>query len=72
MLSGLLAFAAATFIAGGPVFGAKEKVDEKADEKIEKPQKESKDVQTAKKMHVMFTQQMGVHGNLIRRCPARR
>ncbi len=63
-LSCLLAFAAVTFIAGGPVFGADEKADEKVEEKIEKPQKESKDVQTAKKMHVMFTQQMGVHGDI--------
>ena len=33
-------------------------------ERGEKPQKESKEVQTAKKMHVMFTQQMGVHQDL--------
>jgi predicted Zn-dependent protease len=30
----------------------------------EKPQKDSKDVQTGKKMHVMFTQTMGVHQDL--------
>jgi len=30
----------------------------------EKPQKDSKDVQTAKKMHVAFTQAMGVHQDL--------
>jgi len=55
-LACLLAIAAVTLIAGGPVFGA--------DEKEEKPQKDSKEVQTAKKMHVMFTQQMGVHQDL--------
>jgi predicted Zn-dependent protease len=32
--------------------------------KDEKPQKDSKEVQTAKKMHIMFTQQMGVHNDL--------
>ena len=32
--------------------------------KDEKPQKDSKEVQTAKKMHIMFTQQMGVHSDL--------
>jgi predicted Zn-dependent protease len=55
-LACLLAFAAMTVVAGGPVFGA--------EEKEEKPQKESKDVKTAKQMHVMFTQKMGVHQDL--------
>jgi predicted Zn-dependent protease len=55
-LASLAAFAAMLVIAGGPVFAA--------DEKEEKPRKESKDVQTGKKMHVMFTQQMGVHQDL--------
>jgi len=35
-----------------------------ATDKEEKPQKESKDVRTAKQMHVAFTQQMGVHSDL--------
>jgi predicted Zn-dependent protease len=51
-----LACAAIAFTAGSPVFGA--------DEKEEKPKKESKDVKTAKQMHVMFTQKMGVHQDL--------
>ncbi len=38
----------------GPALGAKD----------EKPQKDSKDVRTAKQMHVAFTQQMGVHSDL--------
>ena len=52
----LLAFAAMSVIAGGPVFGA--------DEKEEKPQKDSKEVRTAKQMHIMVTQQMGVHQDI--------
>jgi predicted Zn-dependent protease len=40
--------------AGGPALGAKE----------DKPPKESKDVRTAKQMHVAFTRQMGVHGDI--------
>ena len=55
-LACLAACAAMTVIAGGPVYGAEE---EKA-----KPQKDSKEVATAKKMHIMFTQQMGVHDDL--------
>ena len=55
-LARLLALAALAVIAGGPAFGA--------DEKIEKPKKDSKEVRTAKQMHVMFTQQMGVHQNI--------
>jgi predicted Zn-dependent protease len=39
---------------GGPALGAKD----------EKPQKESKDVRTAKQMHVAFTRQMGVHQDI--------
>ncbi|MGH8251016.1 MAG: M48 family metalloprotease [Steroidobacteraceae bacterium] len=42
-----------------PVFGAEE--DE---EPIEKPKKESKEVRTAKQLHVQFTSQMGVHDDL--------
>jgi predicted Zn-dependent protease len=49
----LAALAAALAIAGAPAALADEK-----------PQKESKDVQTGKKMHVMFTRQMGVHNDL--------
>ncbi len=49
----LAALAAAFAIAGAPAALADEK-----------PQKESKDVQTGKKMHVMFTRQMGVHNDL--------
>jgi len=55
-LTCLAAFAALGVLAGGPAFGAAE---EEA-----KPQKESKEVRTAKQMHVMFTQQMGVHQDL--------
>jgi predicted Zn-dependent protease len=53
-LAWLAAFAAMTAIAGAPAFGAEE----------EKPQKDSKEVRTAKQMHLMFTQQMGVHQDL--------
>lgn len=49
----LAALAAALAIAGAPAALADEK-----------PQKDSKDVQTGKKMHVMFTRQMGVHNDL--------
>ena len=52
-LASLAAFAAMGVLAGGGAFA-----------KDEKPQKDSKEVQTAKKMHVMFTQQMGVHSDL--------
>ena len=52
-LSWLAAFAAMGVLAGGPAYGA--------DEKEEEPQKDSKEVRTAKQLHVMFTQQMGVH-----------
>jgi predicted Zn-dependent protease len=50
----LAAWAAMAAIACGPAFGAED----------EKPQADSKEVQTAKKLHVMFTQQMGVHQDL--------
>ena len=55
-LSWLAAFAAMGVLAGGPAYGA--------DEKEEEPQKDSKEVRTAKQLHVMFTQQMGVHQDL--------
>jgi predicted Zn-dependent protease len=58
-LTGILAFALLGVFAAAPVFGADEDED-----KVEKPKRESKEVQTAKKMHVMFTQQMGVHQDL--------
>lgn len=47
----LVACAAMAVVACGFAFGAED----------EKPQTDSREVQTAKKMHVMFTQQMGVH-----------
>lgn len=53
-LTCLAACLALGLAAAGPALGAKE----------EKPQKESKDVRTAKQMHVAFTQQMGVHSDL--------
>jgi predicted Zn-dependent protease len=57
-LTGKLACLAACLALGlaatQPVHGAEE----------EKPKKESKDVRTAKQMHVAFTQQMGVHSDL--------
>jgi predicted Zn-dependent protease len=60
-LTGKLACLAACLALGlaatGPALGAK-------DQEAEKPQKESKDVRTAKQMHVAFTQQMGVHSDL--------
>jgi predicted Zn-dependent protease len=56
-LAKLIAFAALAAIAGGPVAGAES-------EKEEKPQKDSKEVRTAKQMHVQFTQAMGVHQDL--------
>src|SRR5688572_10533254 len=40
---------------GGPALAAKDD---------EKPAKESKDVRTAKQMHVAFTRQMGVHSDI--------
>ena len=49
----LAAFAAMTVIAGAPAFSAEDK-----------PEKDSKEVRTAKQMHIMFTQQMGVHQDL--------
>src|SRR5262245_12849374 len=54
----LVACAAMAALAGGPVFGAAE------DKEEPKAQKETKEVKTAKQMHVMFTQQMGVHQDL--------
>jgi predicted Zn-dependent protease len=51
-LAWLAAFAAMTAIAGLPASGEEE------------AQKDSKEVRTAKQMHVMFTQQMGVHQDL--------
>lgn len=57
-LASLIACAAMAAIAGGPVAGAEK------EEKVEKPQKDSKEVQTAKQLHVQFTQQMGVHQDL--------
>ena len=60
-LTGKLACLAACLALGlaaaSPALGAKDKEEEK-------PQKESKDVRTAKQMHVAFTQQMGVHSDL--------
>src|SRR5688500_14073175 len=41
--------------AGSPAYAAQDD---------EKPKKESKDVRTAKQMHVAFTQQMGVHSDI--------
>jgi predicted Zn-dependent protease len=55
-LSCLVAFAAVGAVAGGAALGA---------DQDEKPRKDSKEVQTAKKMHVMFTQQMGVHNDIV-------
>jgi predicted Zn-dependent protease len=49
----LAALAAAFALAGAPASAADEK-----------PRKDSKDVQTGKQMHVMFTRQMGVHNDL--------
>ena len=56
-LASLIAFAVFAASAGGPVLGAET-------EKVEKPQKESREVQTAKQMHIQFTQAMGVHQDL--------
>jgi predicted Zn-dependent protease len=55
-LACLAACLAVGFAAAAPSLGAAEKE--------EKPQKESKDVRTAKQMHVAFTQQMGVHSDI--------
>ncbi len=52
-LASLALAAAVGSVALAPVSGADDK-----------PQKESKDVQTAKKMHIAFTQGMGVHQDL--------
>jgi predicted Zn-dependent protease len=52
-LTRLAALAAAYALTGAPAAGAEEK-----------PVKDSKDVSTAKQMHVMFTRQMGVHNDL--------
>lgn len=52
-LVSLVASAAMVALAGGGALA-----------KDEKPKKDSKEVQTAKKMHIMFTQQMGVHNDL--------
>src|SRR5262245_34906734 len=54
-LAHAVAFAAMTVVAGGPVLGA---------ETEGSPQKDSKEVRTAKQMNVMITQQMGVHQDL--------
>ena len=54
-LACLAACLALGLAAGAPAVGG-------ADE--EKPKKESKDVRTAKQMHVAFTQQMGVHQDI--------
>jgi len=56
-LACLAACVALGLAAASPTLGAKDKEEEK-------PQKESKDVRTAKQMHVAFTQQMGVHSDL--------
>jgi predicted Zn-dependent protease len=56
-IASLVACLALGALACGPAAGAEE-------EKPEKPKKESKDVRTAKQMHVAFTQQMGVHRDL--------
>jgi predicted Zn-dependent protease len=56
-LTSILAFALLGVFAAAPASGADE-------DKVEKPKRESKEVQTAKRMHVMFTQQMGVHQDL--------
>ena len=54
-LACLAACLALGLAAGSPVLAAKDE---------EKPQKESKDVRTAKQMHVAFTRQMGVHEDI--------
>lgn len=54
-LASLVAIAAMGALAGAGAWGAA---------KEEKAQKDSKEVRTAKQMHVMFTQQMGVHEDL--------
>ena len=56
-LATLVAFATLAAIVGGSVSGAE-------DEKEEKPQKESKEVRTAKQMNAQITQAMGVHQDL--------
>jgi predicted Zn-dependent protease len=52
-LTRLAVLTAALALAGAPAAG-----------EDEKPRKDSKDVQTGKQMHVMFTRQMGVHNDL--------
>jgi predicted Zn-dependent protease len=54
-LACLAACLALGLAAGAPAVAGKEE---------EKPKKESKDVRTAKQMHVAFTQQMGVHQDI--------
>ena len=54
-LACLAACLALGLAAGSPALAAKDE---------EKPKKESKDVRTAKQMHVAFTQQMGVHQDI--------
>jgi predicted Zn-dependent protease len=54
-LACLTACLALGFAAGGPAHAAKDE---------DKPKKESKEVRTAKQMHVAFTQQMGVHSEI--------
>ncbi len=56
-LASLIAFVAFAAAGGGLVLGTET-------EKVEKPQKESREVQTAKQMHIQFTQAMGVHQDL--------
>ena len=51
----LTACLALSLAAGSPSFAARDE---------DKPKKESKDVRTAKQLHVAFTQQMGVHSDL--------
>jgi len=55
-LSCLVAFAAMGALAGGAAIGA---------DKDDEPRKDSKEVQTAKQMHLMFTQQMGVYNDIV-------
>ncbi|MGQ0428552.1 MAG: M48 family metalloprotease [Gammaproteobacteria bacterium] len=69
---GILAALTAAFAlaVGAPAVLAQQEQDEQAakedEQKIkkEKPKKDPRDVQTGKKLHVMFTQEMGVHDDL--------
>ncbi len=61
MLAALIAATAVVVMASAPAIAAEEKQEEVKDEK---PKKDSKDVRTAKQMHVQFTQTMGVHQDL--------